>query len=58
MKYDAKAIGSGSEAAQAELQDKWKDVWCNWVFDSVIADTAYSIEFDSPRRTEISFGNT
>lgn len=23
MKYDAKAIGSGSEAAQSELQDKW-----------------------------------
>ncbi|KAL5494830.1 PUP2 [Sanghuangporus weigelae] len=23
MRYDAKAIGSGSEAAQAELQDKW-----------------------------------
>jgi len=23
MKYEAKAIGSGSEAAQAELQDKW-----------------------------------
>lgn len=25
-KYDAKAIGSGSEAAQAELQDKWHSV--------------------------------
>jgi len=24
MRYEAKAIGSGSEAAQAELQDKWK----------------------------------
>jgi len=23
VKYDAKAIGSGSEAAQSELQDKW-----------------------------------
>ncbi|KAG5219675.1 proteasome component pup [Salix suchowensis] len=23
MRYDAKAIGSGSEAAQSELQDKW-----------------------------------
>jgi 20S proteasome subunit alpha 5 len=26
MKYDAKAIGSGSEAAQSELQDKWHKV--------------------------------
>jgi len=26
MKYEAKAIGSGSEAAQAELQDKWHKV--------------------------------
>jgi len=26
MKYDAKAIGSGSEAAQSELQDKWHRV--------------------------------
>lgn len=26
MKYDAKAIGSGSEAAQSELQDKWHSV--------------------------------
>jgi len=23
VRYDAKAIGSGSEAAQSELQDKW-----------------------------------
>lgn len=23
IRYDAKAIGSGSEAAQSELQDKW-----------------------------------
>lgn len=23
IKYEAKAIGSGSEAAQSELQDKW-----------------------------------
>lgn len=26
MKYEAKAIGSGSEAAQAELQDKYHKV--------------------------------
>ena len=26
MKYDAKAIGSGSEAAQSELQNKWHKV--------------------------------
>lgn len=26
MRYDAKAIGSGSEAAQSELQDKWYKV--------------------------------
>jgi hypothetical protein len=26
MKYEAKAIGSGSEAAQSELQDKWHKV--------------------------------
>jgi 20S proteasome alpha/beta subunit len=26
MKHDAKAIGSGSEAAQAELQDQYKKV--------------------------------
>ena len=26
MRYDAKAIGSGSEAAQSELQDKWHKV--------------------------------
>jgi 20S proteasome subunit alpha 5 len=26
MRYEAKAIGSGSEAAQAELQDKWHKV--------------------------------
>lgn len=26
MRYDAKAIGSGSEAAQSELQDKWNKV--------------------------------
>ena len=26
MKYEAKAIGSGSEAAQSELQDKWHSV--------------------------------
>lgn len=26
MRYDAKAIGSGSEAAQSELQDKWHSV--------------------------------
>lgn len=29
MKYDAKAIGSGSEAAQSELQDKWHKVLIN-----------------------------
>lgn len=28
MKHDAKAIGSGSEAAQAELQDQYKKVRC------------------------------
>lgn len=26
MRYDAKAIGSGSEGAQTELQDKYKKV--------------------------------
>ena len=26
IRYDAKAIGSGSEAAQAELQEKWNKV--------------------------------
>ena len=26
VRYDAKAIGSGSEAAQSELQDKWHKV--------------------------------
>lgn len=26
MRYEAKAIGSGSEAAQSELQDKWHSV--------------------------------
>ena len=26
VRYDAKAIGSGSEAAQSELQDKWHTV--------------------------------
>ena len=26
VRYDAKAIGSGSEAAQSELQDKWHSV--------------------------------
>lgn len=26
MRYEAKAIGSGSEAAQSELQDKWNKV--------------------------------
>ncbi|KAJ6534531.1 nucleophile aminohydrolase, partial [Mycena vulgaris] len=26
MRYDAKAIGSGSQAAQSELQDKWHKV--------------------------------
>ena len=26
MRYNAKAIGSGSEAAQSELQDKWHKV--------------------------------
>ena len=26
IKYEAKAIGSGSEAAQSELQDKWHKV--------------------------------
>ncbi len=26
MRYEAKAIGSGSEAAQSELQDKWYKV--------------------------------
>ena len=30
VRYDAKAIGSGSEAAQSELQDKWHKVCC-WV---------------------------
>lgn len=39
VKYDAKAIGSGSEAAQAELQDKWHKVSSSshsmeWEFDS------------------------
>jgi len=29
-RYEAKAIGSGSEAAQSELQDKWHSVtWYN-----------------------------
>jgi 20S proteasome subunit alpha 5 len=28
VRYDAKAIGSGSEAAQSELQDKWHSVRC------------------------------
>lgn len=27
IRYDAKAIGSGSEAAQSELQDKWHKVF-------------------------------
>lgn len=27
MRYEAKAIGSGSEAAQSELQDKWHKVY-------------------------------
>lgn len=26
IRYEAKAIGSGSEAAQSELQDKWHKV--------------------------------
>jgi 20S proteasome alpha/beta subunit len=26
VRYEAKAIGSGSEAAQSELQDKWHKV--------------------------------
>lgn len=26
VRYDAKAVGSGSEAAQSELQDKWHKV--------------------------------
>ena len=26
MRYEAKAIGSGSEAAQSELQDRWHSV--------------------------------
>ena len=26
MRYEAKAVGSGSEAAQSELQDKWHKV--------------------------------
>lgn len=29
MRFDAKAIGSGSEAAQSELQDKWYKVRCS-----------------------------
>ena len=29
VRYDAKAIGSGSEAAQSELQDKWHKVTKN-----------------------------
>ena len=29
MRYNAKAIGSGSEAAQSELQDKWHKVTKN-----------------------------
>jgi 20S proteasome alpha/beta subunit len=29
VRYDAKAIGSGSEGAQSELQDKYKKVRCS-----------------------------
>jgi len=39
MKYDAKAIGSGSEAAQAELQDKFHKVRSSLVFLQFTADT-------------------
>jgi len=30
VRYEAKAIGSGSEAAQSELQDKWHKV--RWIY--------------------------
>jgi 20S proteasome alpha/beta subunit len=33
MKYQAKAIGSGSDAAQSELQDKYHSVWSAPFFD-------------------------
>lgn len=37
MRYDAKAIGSGSEAAQSELQDKWHSVRrVVWTFHLVV----------------------
>jgi hypothetical protein len=35
MKYDAKAIGSGSEAAQSELQDKWHKVFLSFLYMGV-----------------------
>jgi 20S proteasome alpha/beta subunit len=34
MKYEAKAIGSGSEAAQSELQDKYHKVLVSYWIQS------------------------
>jgi hypothetical protein len=57
MKYDAKAIGSGSEAAQSELQDKWHKVrssclsrkpYLSYSLEPLANDTPRSTNTNSP----------
>jgi hypothetical protein len=57
MKYDAKAIGSGSEAAQSELQDKWHKVrspclsrkpYLSYSLEPLANDTQRSTNTNSP----------
>ena len=50
MRYDAKAIGSGSEAAQSELQSKWYKVAALLRKRVRIADLAIANQpFGSPK---------
>ncbi|KAG6820151.1 proteasome component pup2 [Arthromyces matolae] len=49
VRYDAKAIGSGSEAAQSELQDKWHKVIVKFISSYVSYVHPYSTANDAPR---------
>jgi len=42
VRYDAKAIGSGSEAAQSELQDKWHKVRCRALIVLLLTEILFS----------------
>ena len=55
VRYEAKAIGSGSEAAQAELQDKYHKVSVQgWLSSIALTDNRYfSATANDPARSAV-----